>query len=113
MSAPAALRITGDMLTETLARLARPAPTMLDVSRFVRLHPDGPSNFGWMMSAAHVGDDEAITTVKDRLTACLPRWEAAKRNGHWSALAHPSRISAAKTILHFIEEFEATATRAA
>ena len=103
-----ALRTTFADLTRALT-VPAPAPTMLDVYRFVRSHPDGPGNFGWMMSEAHVDDLEPVSTVKARLTACLPRWETAKRNGHWSALAHPSRISAAKTILAFIEQLEGTA----
>jgi hypothetical protein len=100
-------------LTRTLQSLVQPAPTMLDVYRFVRSHPDGPGNFGWMMSAANVGDDEPVDLVKTRLNNCIPRWEQAAKNGHWSALQAPGRIRSAKTILSFIEQFEAVAPRAA
>lgn len=104
----ASLHTTFADLTRALT-VPAPAPTMLDVYRFVRSHPDGPSNFGWMMSAAHVDDLEPVSAVKARLTACLPRWEQAAKNGHWSALQAPGRIRSAKTILSFIEQFEGTA----
>lgn len=104
----ASLRTTFADLTRALT-VPAPATTMLDVYRFVRSHPGGPSNFGWMMSAAHVDDLEPVSTVKARLMACLPRWEQAAKNGHWSALQAPGRIRSAKTILSFIEQFEGTA----
>lgn len=106
MNATANLRITGNFLTEALSSALVQKPTVMDLYRFVRSHPTGPQNFGWMLSAAHVGDGEAVEVVKRRLTYALPIWEQAWRNGHWSALARPGRISAAKTILNFIEEFE-------
>jgi len=102
------LRITGNLLTEALSSALVQKPTVMDLYRFVRSHPTGPKNIGWMLAAAHVGDDETVEVVKRRLTNCLPSCEAAKRNGHWSALSHPARISAAKTILNFIEKYEGT-----
>lgn len=107
MGETATREVTRDGMISALT-VPAPAPVMLDVYRFVRSRPDGPGNFGWVLFAAHVGDNEPISLVKTRLTNCLPRWEAARRNGHWSALAHPARINAARTVLNFIEEYEGT-----
>lgn len=101
----AALATTFAGLTRALS-IPAPAPTMLDVYRFARSH-GGPGNFGWMMAAAHVDDAEPVELVKTRLNNVLPGWEQAAKNGHWSALQAPVRIRSAKTILHFIEEWEA------
>lgn len=101
-----ALSLTYADFTRSLSKMAESVPTIRDLSSFVRSHPVGPQNFSFMLVAAHVRDHEPVAPVKTRLGNCLPRWERAARNGHWSARSHPSRISAARTILAVIDEFE-------
>jgi hypothetical protein len=105
------LPLTRDGMIRALT-VPAPAPTMLDVYRFARSH-GGPGNFGWMMAAAHVDDAEPVELVKTRLNNVLPGWEAAAKNGHWSALQAPGLIRSARTILAFIEKFQSASPRAA
>ena len=89
-----------------MVKALTPAPTIRDLSRFARSRH---SNFGWMLTAANVGDNEPVSLVKTRLTNQIPVWQEAARKDHWSARARFSRISAAKTILNIIAQFEGAA----